>query len=206
MIAGYVKIYYQLFTFVTLLSLYSYFYLDLLLLQFFHAHISSPLMPYIQYLSHLGKSTWYIVGSLLLYLIFRISRPTIAKASLFLLSTTLLSGILVNIIKVIFGRARPKLYIEEHLYGFYWLQTDVLYRSFPSGHATTAIGVWLAFALLFPRYRVPLILMGVVIAMTRIVLTEHYLSDILIGGFLGGLTTMILYRLFYPQGSLHNEI
>lgn len=155
-------------------------------------------MHYMQALSHLGKPTWYIVGAVILYLIFRISRPAIAKASLFLLSTTLLSGILVNIIKVIFGRARPKLYIEQNIYGFHWLEMDVLYRSFPSGHATTAIGVWLAFALLFPRYRVPLILTGVVITTTRIILTEHYLSDILVGGFLGGVTTMILYRLFYP--------
>jgi len=200
-----VRVYYTIFTFVALLSIYSYLYLDIDILNYFYSHIGNPVNHYIQLISHLGKSTIYIVGSVVIYLIYRISNPKVAKDALFILSTTIASGILVNIIKVIFGRARPRLYIDEHLYGFFWLKIDVLYRSFPSGHATTAMGVWLAFALLLPRYRVPLILVGILIALSRIVLTEHYLSDILVGGFMGGMVTMVLYHIFYLKSTITNE-
>ena len=199
------RVYYTIVTFIALLSTYSYLYLDIDILNYFYSHIGRPINHYIQLLSHLGKSTIYIVGSVMIYLIYRISYPKVAKDALFILSTTIISGILVNIIKVIAGRARPRLYIDEHLYGFFWLKMDVLYRSFPSGHATTAMGVWLGFALLFPRYRLALILMGIAISFSRVVLTEHYLSDVLLGGFLGSAVTIVLYYIFYPKGTINNE-
>jgi len=186
---------------VLILSIVSYLTFDLPLFEYFYQLKGESLYNSFIRLTDLGKSTWYIIISLMVYLIWRINRPKLARAGLFILSTTILSGILVNIVKVIFGRARPRLYIEEDLYGFFWFKLDVLYRSFPSGHATTAIGVWLAFALLFPRYRFPLILTGGTIALSRVIIGEHFLSDVLIGGWLGAMTTLVLYGMFYPKGS-----
>lgn len=186
---------------VLILSIMSYLTFDLPLFEYFYQLKGVSLHNSFIHLTDLGKSTWYIIISLMVYLIWRINKPKLAQAGLFILSTTILSGILVNIVKVIFGRARPRLYIEEDLYGFFWFKLDVLYRSFPSGHATTAMGVWLAFALLFPKYRFLLILIGATIALSRVIIGEHYLSDVMVGGWLGAMTTLVLYGLFYPKGS-----
>jgi len=180
----------------------SYLTLDIPLLEYVYRYRGEPLHHAFTLLTDLGKSTWYITLSLLTYLIWRINRPLLARAGLFIFSTTILSGVLINIIKVIFGRARPRLYIDENLYGFFWFKFDVLYRSFPSGHATTAMAVWLAFALLFPRYRFVLIAVGVLISLSRVIIGEHYLSDVLIGGYIGAMTTLILYKIMYPKETI----
>ena len=187
--------------FVIVLSVISYMTFDLPLFEYFYQLRGETLHQAFNLLTDLGKSTWYIILSLLVYVIWRINKPKFARAGLFVLSTTILSGVLINIIKVIFGRARPRLYIEEDLYGFFWFKLDVLYRSFPSGHATTAMGVWLAFALLFPKYRFLFILIGGIISLSRVIIGEHYLSDVLIGGWIGAMTTLILYEVFYPKES-----
>lgn len=184
---------YRLTLFIAVWAVVSYLYLDLPLFEWLYPYRGDPLMVPVDYLTELGKSTWYIILSLLLFVYWIDKYPRRSDAALFILSTTILSGILVNIVKVIFGRARPQLYADEQLYGFFWGKMDVLYRSFPSGHATTAIAVWLAFALLFPRYRLWLITIGILIALSRVLLTQHYLSDVLVGGWLGAMTTLILY-------------
>ena len=201
MSSNFIKIYYTLFTFVVLLVLYSYFQLDKIILDYIYHQWGNPMIPFgaIHTFSQIGKSTWYIVGGILAYIIWRDRNPTIAKASLYILSTTIVSGILTNIIKVIFGRARPALYIEDHIYGFSWFNIDVVYRSFPSGHSTTAMAIAMGFALLLPKYRIWFITLGITIALSRVVLTEHYLSDVIAGGFLGSSSSLILYHIFYHR-------
>ena len=182
-----------------MLSLYSYYRLDRVILEYVYHQWGNPTIPFgaIHTFSQIGKSTWYIVGSIIAYIIWRDRDHSIAKASLFILSTTIVSGIAVNIIKVLFGRARPALYIEDHIYGFSWFNMDVVYRSFPSGHSTTAMAIAMGFALLLPKYRIWFISLGVAIALSRVVLTEHYLSDVIVGGFLGLSCSLVLYHIFY---------
>ncbi len=195
------EIWYKSAIWIGLMALLSYIFFDLLIFELFYPYRRETLVYPFELLTSLGDSAWYIIGSILLYLLFRRCAPILSKASLFLLSSVLLSGLLVNIVKVIFGRARPQIYADEHLYGFFWFELDVLYRSFPSGHAATAMGVWLAFALFFPKYRLRLIGLGIAVSLSRVVLSQHYLSDVLIGGWIGAMTTLVLYGLFYPKGS-----
>ena len=199
--SNFIKIYYTIFTLVVLSSLYSYFRLDKTILDYMYHQWGNPNIPFgaIHTFSQIGKSTWYIVGSIIAYIIWRDRDPLIAKASIYILSTTILSGIAVNIIKVIFGRARPILYIKEHIYGFSWFNLDVVHRSFPSGHSTTAMAVAIAFALLLPKYRIWFISFGLAIALSRVILTEHYLSDVIVGSFLGYSSSLFLYRIFYRE-------
>lgn len=178
---------------------FSWHFIDRPLAEFFYTHDTMPIYAVPGVLTELGEGSFYIIGSLLLYLFWRKAKPVMARAALFVFTTTILAGIITNIIKVIFGRARPGLYEREEVFGFFWIEFDVALRSFPSGHTTTAIGTSLALALLFPRYRWLLISLGVIIASTRVILTNHYLSDVLAGGYVGAMTTLILYVLFYPH-------
>ena len=178
----------------------SYLYIDKQLFELFYPMRGDTLLYPVELLTEMGKSTWYIIISLLLFVYWIDKNPEKSDNALLIFLSVIVSGILVNIIKVIFGRARPQLYADEHIYGFFWAKLDVLYRSFPSGHATTAIAAWLALALLFPRYRYWLIGLGILISLSRVILTQHYLSDVIIGGWLGAITTLILYNMIGFRG------
>jgi membrane-associated phospholipid phosphatase len=67
---------------------------------------------------------------------------------------------------------------EGHYYGFYGFETDAHFWSLPSGHTTTIMGVVLGFGILFPRYFYPLLVLGFSVALSRVLLTHHYLSDV----------------------------
>lgn len=176
----------------------SYHFFDLPIALYFHARQDSILVTIASLVTQLGEGIYYIIPSLILYLIWRKRRPIYGRIALFIFLTTSISGILVNIFKLIFGRFRPKMYFNEQLFGFEWFHF-VSTNSFPSGHSATAMGAWLAFALLLPKYRYPLILIGILIVSTRIIVTAHYLGDTIAGSYLGAMVTLICYRYMYTN-------
>jgi membrane-associated phospholipid phosphatase len=60
--------------------------------------------------------------------------------------------------------------------------------SFPSGDASLAMGAAVAFAYVSPKYRVPVLLLGVSAALARVVVAVHYPFDVL-----GGITVGIVF-------------
>jgi membrane-associated phospholipid phosphatase len=193
-------------TFIILIAFisFSYCYLDVRIAEYFHTLQHTPLVALASILTQLGEGVYYIVPSLLLYLFFRKRNTQYKKISLFILATTASSGILVNILKAIFGRFRPKMYFSEHLYGFDWLHTSSSMVSFPSGHSATAMGAWLAFSLIIPKYRLLFLTIGVLITSTRMIVTAHYLSDIVMGSYIGIIVTLVCYHIIFVKNSEEN--
>jgi alpha-mannosidase len=66
--------------------------------------------------------------------------------------------------------------------------------SFPSGDATLAMGAAVAFASVSPRYRVPVLFLGIGCALARVVVGVHYPLDVL-----GGMTVGIVSGLLAPR-------
>ena len=66
--------------------------------------------------------------------------------------------------------------------------------SFPSGDAAIAMGAAVAFAYVTPKYRVPILLLGISAALARVVVGVHYPFDVL-----GGMTVGIISGLLAPQ-------
>jgi membrane-associated phospholipid phosphatase len=66
--------------------------------------------------------------------------------------------------------------------------------SFPSGDAALAMGAAVAFAYVTPKYRVPILLLGVSAALARVVVGVHYPLDVL-----GGMTVGIVSGLLAPR-------
>ena len=118
-------------------------------------------------------------------------------SGLFLFSTTAVSGLAADLLKFLFGRARPNLLLEHGVFGFSGLQTAHDWTSFPSGHSATALGVAVTLSLLLPRFRVIFITAGVFIALSRMVLDQHYLSDVVAGSTLGAATVFLLYQRYF---------
>jgi len=108
-----------------------------------------------------------------------------ARVPALLFASIALSGILVDLLKVIVGRPRPKLLFASGAYEFSWIGLGADHWSFPSGHAATAAALATTLWCLWPR---PLLLYAIAIALvaaSRVVMGAHYLSDVIMGAVIG---------------------
>ena len=103
------------------------------------------------------------------------------------------AGLLDDLLKIIFGRARPYLWLTGDQSGFHFLRYGARFASFPSGHTTTSVAAAMVFGALFPRWRYAFWATALLIGLSRIVLDLHYLSDVIAGTALAWLvaTTLI---------------
>ena len=97
------------------------------------------------------------------------------------LLTVLIFMFIAGVLKIALGRARPEFFIKTGFYGFSFLEGRHSYfRSFPSSHAATA------FALIYLlRGKWYWYLSTILCVSSRLLLGEHYLSDVIAGGMLG---------------------
>lgn len=140
----------------------------------------------LNWITKLGISVIYLPAFFLLAIFFRfiqVNRTWEARAW-FLFACVAVPVVICGVLKVLLGRARPVMFFKEHLYGFYGLQWHSPFWSFPSGHTTTIMGVVLGLAILFPRYCYALLTTGFIVALSRVLLTQHYLSDVLTASYL----------------------
>ena len=92
---------------------------------------------------------------------------------------------MVSWIKRAIGRGRPYVFDEAGLFGLKPNWLDAAYQSFPSGHATTAFALATVLGFLAPRWFKPALGLAAVIAVSRIALGLHYLSDVIFGAAIG---------------------
>ena len=164
----------------------SFLYFDQPIAYYFYNVDMRTNLPLLTWITHLGIGGVYFTLLLLFALYFRYinKKPYWESRVWFLWLCVVVPSIICFGLKVMFGRARPGLLFDENLYGFYGMQLHAPYWSFPSGHTTTVMGLMFGFAALFPKYCYGFILFGVVIVSSRIILTHHYLSDVLLASYL----------------------
>jgi undecaprenyl-diphosphatase len=102
------------------------------------------------------------------------------------------SGLLNDVIKLS-GRPRPKPRVEYQLEdGFYgpkigkrgyWF--DSKYQSFASGHTTTAVGAATGIAVVYPPLGLPLMAGAGLVGYSRVYISNHYPSDVMVGAIIG---------------------
>lgn len=169
-------------------------YLDKPVAYFFQGVNLGNTMPILNWFTKLGLGALYFVPLFILALFFRyIHRNKTWEANAwFLWLCALIPGVICVVLKIILGRARPDLLFSEGFYGFYGLNTHASFWSFPSGHTSTIMGVVFGLSVLIPRYGYAFIALGLAIATSRILLTKHYLSDVLIASYLALLEVGLL--------------
>src|SRR5688500_13072650 len=108
-----------------------------------------------------------------------------AERFLALTSATCAAGVgivLFSLLKRLTGRKRPCV-IEPHCWASL-LPPDQF--SFPSGHSITAFAITTPIALIYPSLQATLLFIAISIAVSRVVLGMHFLSDVVVGILLGG--------------------
>jgi len=180
-------------------------FMDLPLAVWLHANHNWLVKAIFETITFFGRSELYLIPTAVFFVFFRKTRKKSAEKSLFVFSVVAVSGILADIIKVIAGRYRPVLYFNRGWFGFDFFHIDSDYLSFPSGHAATSMSIMVALGMLFPKYRFMYYLTGAIIASSRAVITAHYLSDVIIGGLIGVLTSIFLYNRFFKELFAHSN-
>jgi lipid A 4'-phosphatase len=118
----------------------------------------------------------------------------------FLFLSIAASGVIVDVLKIVFGRARPKLLFQSDVYGFAWLMWRPDHWSFPSGHSATIVALMAALWFLWPQHLLFYILVAAIVCMSRVVVGAHYLADCLAGALIAVLTTRYIAHVFAKCG------
>jgi membrane-associated phospholipid phosphatase len=113
----------------------------------------------------------------------RLEGPIHRIASIFIVVAA--AGLADDAVKIVFGRARPYLWLAGDDSGFGFFRYSAKFASFPSGHTTTSMAAALVLGALLPRGKSWFLLAALTIAISRIVLDVHYLSDVIAGALLG---------------------
>lgn len=178
-------------------AIFSYFYIDQALAIYFHNIHTIWVSTLFHCITKIGDSQYSLVLLFLLFILYRQQKPVLAHKILYLFSIVAISGILVDVIKVIVARERPNMLFDHELYGFVWFKMGSEFNSFPSGHSATAFALCIGLTLLFPKYKHLYIFIAILVVMSRVVLNFHYLSDTLIGSLLGGITALYIYQKYF---------
>lgn len=69
--------------------------------------------------------------------------------------------------------------------------------SFPSGHSMSAFAIAIPLCIFYPELQAPLLVLSVSIAVSRVILGMHFVSDVVVGSLLGiglGYGSYLLFR------------
>ncbi len=124
----------------------------------------------------------------------------LAERAGFLIAVLAVSGIASQVIKHLFGRARPSLIEMVGPFHFDLMALKSTYASMPSGHAVSAFAMAVSLGWMAPRLRWPLLGLALLIAISRVVISAHYPSDVIAGAGLGVASAIVLRRAFALRG------
>lgn len=159
-------------------------------------------------ITELGVSTWYfslsVLVSVVCGLILKFGAEKLKtqllgrirklyKWSILLFISLIASGAMVQILKFLVGRQRPHRTPEHNPMVFDPMTSNWHFHSFPSGHTQTVFTVAMALFVAFPKWRRVIFGIAVLVAMTRVILHEHFLSDLMMGAYVGCVMTWIVY-------------
>lgn len=184
-----------LFAAAVLLAVLARIFVDHPLAQYLDAQPRDFLWWFFREISYLGEGRyWALLGlAAVACRYFAVRRPAARAALLhwyhagiYLLVTLASSTAVLHLLKLVVGRERPRTFLTTGAEVF--RPFAVHSASFPSGHSQTIWAVMTALALLYPRYRRACIIFALLVTLSRLVLLKHFMSDVIIGGWLGAAT------------------
>lgn len=111
--------------------------------------------------------------------------------------TAVAAGILIfHKIKRVVGRTRPR-DIEPHCWACIITRDRF---SFPSGHSTTAFAVAITLGSYYPDALPLLLVLAANVAISRVIVGMHFLSDVLVGAAMGSLLGYVAFQTFAHYG------
>lgn len=146
--------------------------------------------PFIDFIGYGGWQIAIIAG---LFVLGYFASRRMQRLGFALFISFISSGVSVQILKHLTGRARPRKEI-----GVFFAGPSLRggFDSFPSGHTMVAFCLAYALARFFPRYSPLFYLTAVLVAIERVLLLAHFPTDVLVGALLGLFTGMMIFALW----------
>ena len=195
--------------FILLILFFIYF--DYSIAIFFH-QINNQTKSIFTTLTQFGDSLYYFVPIVLTWLFLKIINSknnylkTLSDICLFLFWNILISGVLVQIFKHILARPRPVLFFNSNQTSLDFFSFESQFHSFPSGHSATIFAFAFSMLLLFPRLKSFWLIFAFIIASTRVIITAHFVSDIIAGAFVSYLVSIYLKKYFLDREMLFHQV
>lgn len=174
------------------LFLCAYALLDQPLARFFY-DADPTLRRVFAFITRFGDSTIYLVplGIAIVWSLWT-RRALLAWRMGYMFAAIAISGLIADIAKPVFGRARPRLLLQDQIFGFSWHGAHSIYWSFPSGHAVTIVAFAASLYALYPPLWPVYATAALLVAASRVIIGAHYLSDVIAGAYLGFITAWAL--------------
>lgn len=183
--------------------------------HFFYDHVSLRFHRFLNSTTHLAKAAHWltvaVIAAAASWLWLRSSEHggqhhaavTLAfhSALAFILALGL-GTIVIHSAKLLLGRRRPRDELELNRYGFIPWGFDLKHNSFPSGHALTIFCVAVIATTLLPQASLLWFAIALWLALTRALLTAHFLSDVFVGAGIGLLCAREVLVHWFPALAL----
>jgi len=175
--------------------------------HFIYDHISGNAHRRLDAITHYAKAGHWLAAAILALIVAATLRhfdvlarevSLLVNYSLAFIASLTLGSAILHVIKLVLGRRRPRDDMEMGLYGFMPLAFNPDYNSFPSGHALTICCVAVIFTCVWPMWWPAWFAIAAVLAVTRALLTAHFVSDVLIGAGIGLIAAREVLLLGFP--------
>jgi len=161
-------------------------------------HMPPVVNEVFDYIGFIGDSELYIFVALFLYIgsliairrgwtcPVRVGFERLARYGMLVLSSMAVGGLITLVLKKLVARTRPEVLLEDGWHGLVAPFTSGHdYSSFPSSHTLTAFAVAAAVGEIAPRWRVPALLVASLVAISRVINRDHFLSDVTAAAAIG---------------------
>lgn len=118
-----------------------------------------------------------------------------------------------NLLKFVYGRTWPDSWapgilslIHDNEFGFHFFHGGKSYESFPSGHAATAAAVMSVLWIAYPKLRIAWAFFIVAADVGLVLLNLHFVSDVVVGTFVGASTGLFTAALCTPKTWLGSRL
>ena len=185
--------------FILFITILMILFVDVPLANIIKTNINQKTINIFSKLTVFGSFSYIVLMNvaILLYLLIKQNKEK-TRFMLAAIVSQSLTAIIIQILKFIFGRARPFYFLQNNLTSsFTFLNFQSNFVSFPSGHSA---GMWALITCLLiifkdNKYSKLLIIPAFIISLSRLILNVHFLSDVFIGSILG----IVLAKFFYAK-------
>lgn len=175
--------------------------------HFIYDHVDARTHRILDSITHYAKAGHWLAAAILALVVAALARhfgargadmPLLINYSLAFIASLTLGSAVLHVIKLVIGRRRPRDDMEMGLYGFMPLAFNPDYNSFPSGHALTICCVAVIFTCVWPMLWPLWFSIAAILAITRALLTAHFISDVMIGAGIGLISAREVLVLGFP--------
>ena len=174
---------------MAVIALVAAFLLDQATAHWINATSSVELKRVMRMVSRVGDwPAHMIAGTIGIAIAFAAGSRAWMRIFLAMLVALALAGLTTRAIKIATGRARPSVKTEAHWNG---TQFSSKYHAFPSGHTASSTAFFVALFLARKKLGAPLLLIPILIAVSRMIVGAHYLSDVTVAAVVGVICALL---------------